>query len=71
MKRTSFPRVRALHQATTPSCPPMEAGASAAVPKGMRFMFTEEELKQLDSLPGEDEEEEEARTESRKIQESA
>ena len=49
----------------------MEAGASAAVPKGMRFMFTEEELKQLDSLPGEDEEEEEARTESRKIQESA
>ena len=49
-----------------------DASAHAAVPKGMRFMFTEEELKQLDSLPGEDEEQqEEARTqERRRVQES-
>ncbi|CAE7529263.1 SLC4A4 [Symbiodinium necroappetens] len=39
---------------------PFFMASLAIIRKGMRFMFTEEELKQLDSLPGEDEEEEEA-----------
>ncbi|CAE7741489.1 SLC4A4 [Symbiodinium sp. CCMP2456] len=38
---------------------PFFMASLAIVRKGMRFMFTEEELKQLDGLPGEDEEVEE------------
>jgi len=38
---------------------PFFMASLAIIRKGMRFMFTEEELKQLDSLPGEDEEQQE------------
>ncbi|CAE7533950.1 Slc4a10 [Symbiodinium necroappetens] len=37
---------------------PLFVASLAIIRKAMRFMFTEDELKQLDDLPGEDEEEE-------------
>ena len=38
---------------------PFFMASLAIVRKGMRYMFTDEELKQLDGLPGQEEEEEE------------
>ena len=38
---------------------PLFVASLAIIRKAMRFMFTEDELKQLDDFPGEDEEEEE------------